>query len=196
MLHIKELIVVEGKYDKEKLKKVTDAPIVCTNGFDLYRSKSVISSIRKLSEDRGIIILTDSDGAGFRIRAYLKNCLGKNCSIKNAYIPAVKGKEHRKDKPGKEGLLGVEGMSEAVLEDILSKVSSNSCSDSYVSVSKADFYALGLSGKPDSSKMRDKLAKKMGLPPRLSANGLLELINQTGGRELLDKYISTQKVSK
>ena len=188
MLHLKEVIVVEGKYDKEKLKKITDAPIICTNGFGLYRSKAVIESIRRLSKNRGIIILTDSDSAGFRIRAYLKNCLGRDCVIKNAYIPAVEGKEKRKDKPGKEGLLGVEGIDTETLERILAKTVPEIDETDCIPVTKADFYSAGLSGKPDSAARRTRLAKKLGLPPRLSANGLLELINQTGGKELFDKY--------
>lgn len=190
MLHLKEIIVVEGKYDKEKLKKITDAPIICTNGFNLYRSKAIINSIKQLSKGRGIIILTDSDQAGFRIRAYLKNCLGDACAIKNAYIPAIEGKEKRKEKPGKEGLLGVEGIDEDILEEILAKAGMETDAADFIPVTKADFYTAGLSGKSDSSARRTQLAKKLGLPPRLSANGLLELINQTGGKELFDKFIS------
>ncbi len=190
MLHLKEIIVVEGKYDKEKLKKITDAPIICTNGFNLYRSKAIINSIKQLSKDRGIIILTDSDQAGFRIRAYLKNCLGDSCVIKNAYIPAIEGKEKRKEKPGKEGLLGVEGIDEDILEKILVKAGMETDAADFIPVTKADFYTAGLSGKSDSSARRTQLAKKLGLPPRLSANGLLELINQTGGKELFDKFTS------
>lgn len=190
MLHIKELIVVEGKYDKEKIKKITDAPVICTNGFELYRSKSVINAIRSLAKDRGVIILTDSDSAGFRIRAYLKNRLGDSCKIKNAYIPAISGKERRKDKPGKEGLLGVEGINEELLGEILANASTEADNNKIIPVTKADFYELGLSGKPNSTKLRNELTRKMKLPPRLSANGLLELINRTGGRELLDKYIT------
>lgn len=190
MLHLKEIIVVEGKYDKEKLKKITDAPIICTNGFNLYRSKAIINSIKQLSKGRGIIILTDSDQAGFRIRAYLKNCLGDACAIKNAYIPAIDGKEKRKEKPGKEGLLGVEGIDEDILEEILVKAGMETDAADFIPVTKADFYTAGLSGKSDSSARRTQLAKKLGLPPRLSANGLLELINQTGGKKLFDKFTS------
>ncbi len=190
MLHLKEIIVVEGKYDKEKLKKITDSPIICTNGFNLYRSKAIINSIKQLSKGRGIIILTDSDQAGFRIRAYLKNCLEDACAIKNAYIPAIEGKEKRKEKPGKEGLLGVEGIDEDILEEILVKAGMETDAADFIPVTKADFYTAGLSGKSDSSARRTQLAKKLGLPPRLSANGLLELINQTGGKELFDKFTS------
>ena len=151
MIHIKEAIIVEGKYDKEKLKKITDAPIICTNGFDLYRSSQLMNSIRFLAKRNGIIILTDSDSAGFRIRNYIKTCVGKDGSVKHAYIPAVKGKEKRKEQAGKEGLLGVEGMSEDILLDILSKLTSVSTSDSPerpdIEITKKNLSTTDLSGK-------------------------------------------------
>lgn len=122
MLHIKETIVVEGRYDKEKLKRVTDAPIICTGGFDLYRNKNTVKAICRMAEKTGVIILTDSDRAGFRIRSYIKQCTGGRGSVKHAYIPTVPGKERRKDKAGKEGILGVEGIDEETLAEILSRV--------------------------------------------------------------------------
>lgn len=122
MLHIKETIVVEGRYDKEKLKMVTDAPIICTGGFDLYKNKNTVKAICRMAEKTGVIILTDSDRAGFRIRSYIKQCTGGRGSVKHAYIPTVLGKERRKDKAGKEGILGVEGIDEETLTEILSRV--------------------------------------------------------------------------
>lgn len=122
MLHIKETIVVEGRYDKEKLKRVTDAPIICTGGFDLYKNKNTVKAICSMAEKTGVIILTDSDRAGFRIRSYIKQCTGGRGSVKHAYIPTVLGKERRKDKAGKEGILGVEGIDEETLAEILSRV--------------------------------------------------------------------------
>lgn len=122
MLHIKETIVVEGRYDKEKLKMVTDAPIICTGGFDLYKNKNTVKAICRMAEKTGVIILTDSDRAGFRIRSYIKQCTGGRGSVKHAYIPTVLGKERRKDKAGKEGILGVEGIDEETLAEILSRV--------------------------------------------------------------------------
>lgn len=190
MLHIQEAIVVEGKYDKERLRQLTDAPILCTHGFELYRSRAIVDSIRRFARERGIIILTDSDSAGFRIRNYLKGCLGKDCVIKNAYIPAVKGKERRKEKPGKEGLLGVEGMDEKTLSSILASAATMETSAIQQPVTKSDFFADGLSGGPDSALRRARLCRYLRLPPRLSANALLELLNQTGGytayREAMD----------
>ncbi len=181
MIHIKEAIIVEGKYDKERLRQLTDATILCTHGFALYRSKALLNSIRNFAKNQGIIILTDSDRAGFRIRNYLKTCIGKDCIVKNAYIPSVPGKERRKEKPGKDGLLGVEGMSEAVLEEILKTAATTIEESSVQTVTKADFYQDGFTGKSESSELRKKLAKELQLPPNISANALLELINQIGG---------------
>ncbi len=184
MIHIREVIVVEGKYDKQRLRKITDAPIVCTEGFGLYRSKAILNSIRSMAKDRGVLILTDSDSAGFRIRNYLKSCLGKSVPVRHIYIPAVKGKEKRKEKPGKEGLLGVEGMDDAVLEQLLSAESAPVEDVDIVPVTKADFFADGFSGKPDSAEQRKRLTQLLRLPPRISATALLELINQIGGMEV------------
>lgn len=190
MLHIDEIIVVEGKYDKEKLKKVTDAPVVCTYGFELYRSGRIIGNIKKLAKNRGVIVLTDSDRAGFRIRNYLKQCLNESVEIKNAYIPQIEGKEKRKEKPGADGILGVEAMSEELLEEILLKASSSSGKEkkSVREVTKSEFYADGFSGKPDSTERRKKLAKLMNLP-NMSANALLDIINKIYGYDEYKNYI-------
>jgi len=164
---------------------------VCTHGFQLYRSKAILDSIRRFAKDRGVLILTDSDRAGFRIRNYLKTCLGQNCSVKNLYIPTIAGKEKRKDAPGKDGLLGVEGMDDETLLTLLSSAATVEEQEvSLTPITKADFCALGLSGKPDSAQKRAELAKKLHLPPRMSANALLELLNQLGGMELLETVIS------
>lgn len=181
MIHIKEAIIVEGKYDKERLRQLTDAPILCTHGFSLYRSKALLNSIRNFAKNQGIIILTDSDRAGFRIRNYIKTCIGTNCNIKNAYIPSVPGKERRKEKPGKEGLLGVEGMTEDVLEEILKSAATSVDITSVQKVTKTDFFKDGLTGREDSGERRKKITKHLKLPPNISTNALLELINQIGG---------------
>ncbi len=193
MLNINDLIVVEGKYDKEKLKKVTNAPVICTNGFDVYRSDRIIKSIKALSKGRGVIILTDSDRAGFRIRNYLKQCLGEEVKIRNAYIPEVKGKEKRKDKAGADGILGVEGIDEKTLEEILAKASFDNEYKELVPVLKSDFYKDGFSGKADSSDKRKELAKILGLPPRISANGMLQLINSIYGKEEYKEALKKMK---
>lgn len=190
MIHIEELIVVEGKYDKEKLRKVTDAPIICTHGFELYRSNRIINSIRQMARTRGVIVLTDSDRAGFRIRNYIKQCLGKDANVKHAYIPSVKGKEKRKEKAGADGILGVEGIDEKTLEDILKKATAATTSKPLTPVTKAEFFADGFSGKPDSTAKRERLARAMSLPPKMSANALLDIINKVYGLEEYKKFIS------
>ncbi len=184
MLHIEEAIVVEGKFDKEKLRAITDAPIICTHGFELYRGTRMINVIREIAQTRGVIILTDSDRAGFRIRSYLKQCLGKDAKVKHAYIPEIKGKEKRKDKPGKAGLLGVEGMTEDVLRRILEQVTKvEERSETFSEITKADFYKAGLTGGEQSACRRAVLAKYFNLPSKMSANALLELLNSLYGGE-------------
>ncbi len=184
MLHIRETIVVEGKFDKEQLKKITDAPIICTGGFSLYTSKNIINSIRAMAKKTGVIVLTDSDSAGFRIRNYIKQCVGNCGTVKHAYIPNIEGKERRKKTFGKEGLLGVEGMSEALLTEILKTVTEEYIpKEQGVKITKAMFYEDGLSGSKKSAEKRRRLAKSLGLPARLSANALLEVLNSAIGYE-------------
>ncbi len=184
MLHIKETIVVEGKFDREQLKKVTDAPIICTGGFSLYTGKSIINSIRTMAKKTGVIILTDSDSAGFRIRNYIKQCVGDKGVVKHAYIPTVEGKERRKSTPGKEGILGVEGMSEELLCEILKSVTEEYVpNEQEVKITKAMLYRDGLSGGSDSAQRRVRLTKELGLPVRLSANAMLEVLNSAIGYE-------------
>ncbi len=180
MIHIKETIVVEGKFDKEKLKTVTDAPIICTGGFSIYTNKNIVDSIRRMAQKTGVIVLTDSDRAGFRIRNYIKQCVGKRGVVKHAYIPSVEGKERRKEKSGKEGLLGVEGMTEELLAEILENVTEvTDCEkrDKSESITKSTFFDDGFSGKNDSSEKRKMLAKELGLPLRISANAMIEVLN-------------------
>ncbi len=180
MLHTKETIIVEGKFDKEQLKKVTDAPVICTGGFSLYTNKNIINSIRRMAEKTGIIILTDSDSAGFRIRNYIRQCVGNRGTVKHAYIPSVKGKERRKETAGKEGLLGVEGMTEELLSEILQSVTEigePTPRKHEEIITKAVFYEDGFSGKDDSLQRRIKLAKELGLPARISANALIDVLN-------------------
>ena len=192
MLHIKETIVVEGKFDKEQLKKVTDAPIICTGGFTLYTDKSIITAIRKMAQKTGVIVLTDSDSAGFRIRNYIKQCVGDRGTVKHAYIPSVKGKEKRKTVGGKEGILGVEGMTEELLSEILKSVTEVTAAGkvSEQQITKAMLYEDGLSGGEESAAKRKKLAQKLGLPVRISANALLEVLNFAIG---YDEYKETLK---
>jgi len=180
MLHIKETIVVEGKYDRERLKKITDAAIICTGGFSLYSNKNIINSIRKMAKTTGILILTDSDSAGFRIRNYIKQCVGNDGVVKHAYIPSIEGKERRKETAGREGLLGVEGMTEELLAEILQSVTEVGESKPRKPeeiITKTMLYADGFSGRDDSQQKRIALAKELGLPARISANALIEVLN-------------------
>ena len=179
MLHIEETIIVEGKYDKEKLKEITDAPIVCTGGFSVYKNKQLISFLKKAAIDKGIIILTDSDSAGFRIRNRIRQCIGNDGKIINAYIPTVKGKEKRKLTAGKEGLLGVEGINAEVLKEILEKAANITDTPKEAFLTKARFFSEGFSGKPDSEEKRKSLAKILKLPLRLSTNAMIDIINKT-----------------
>ena len=191
MLHIKETIVVEGKYDRERLKKITDAAIICTGGFSLYSNKNIINSIRKMVKTTGVLILTDSDSAGFRIRNYIKQCVGNDGVVKHAYIPSIEGKERRKEKAGKEGLLGVEGMSEELLADILKTVTEVKAEnrENEPKITKAMLFEDGLSGSEESAVKRRKLEKLLGLPPRLSANALIDVLNGAIGFEEYKKAL-------
>lgn len=188
MRRIKEVIVVEGRYDKNTLAQVVDAPIITLGGFSVFHDKEKVRFLRRLAEERGLIVLTDSDGAGFVIRNYLKGALPGG-SVKQAYIPDIAGKERRKRIPGKEGKLGVEGMTPALLENCLRRAGAtiedgDSPGGAAGSpLTKGDLYAFGLSGGEDSAGKRRALQKSLGLPERLSANGLLQALNALYSRE-------------
>lgn len=177
MITIKEAIIVEGKYDKMRLKSVVNATIIETNGFRIFKDKEKVSLIKQLAQKQGIIVLTDSDGAGFVIRNHLKNIVPKE-QIKHAYIPQIKGKEKRKDAPSKEGTLGVEGINEQQLLLSLKNagVTYNSA-DKKNSISKTDLYKLGLTGRDNSQKMRGELLKKLNLPQYITTNALIDVLN-------------------
>lgn len=194
MIHIKETIIVEGKFDKERVKRLCDAPIICTGGFQVFRSKELMNTIRHLAATTGIIMLTDSDQAGFKIRSYIKSCIGDKGTVKHAYIPSVQGKEKRKDKPGKEGILGVEGMDDSVLKDILRRLATDDCGSVPEHIlTKAELYSDGLSGKPDSLNLRRKVLKELNLPVRLSPNAMIEIINKSN---MYDEYKHALKIHK
>lgn len=186
MHRIKEVIVVEGRYDKNSLSQVVDALIIETSGFGIFNDRQKQKLLRTMAEARGLVVLTDSDGAGFVIRNFIKSCVDP-ALVKHAYIPDVYGKERRKDKASKEGKLGVEGMSPQVLLECLIKAGV-SLDDSVLEkrerlISKADMFALGLSGKSGSKEMRKKLIKQMDLPEHISADALLDILNATMSRE-------------
>ena len=182
MKAIKEVIVVEGRYDKNALSQVVDATIITLGGFSVFNDKEKLAFLRRLAEKQGgLIVLTDSDGAGFVIRNYLKGALPKEL-VKQAYIPDIAGKERRKRKAGKEGKLGVEGMKPEVLLEALRRAGATFLDEDVQPVqrepiTKADLFALGLSGGAGSAAKRQALLKKLELPEHLTANGLVEALN-------------------
>ena len=185
---IKEVIVVEGRYDRNALAQVVDATVVTLGGFAVFNDKEKVAFLRRLAAERGLIVLTDSDGAGFVIRNYLKGALPKE-QVKQAYIPDIHGKEKRKRAPGKEGKLGVEGMTPQVLTDALRRAGATFEGEDAprrsAGITKADLLDKGLIG-PGSAERRATLQRELGLPARLTANGLLEALDLLLTREEFD----------
>ena len=181
MIKIKEAIIVEGTYDKIKLGQLVEATIIATNGFSIFKDKAKLTMIRKLAETTGIVVLTDSDRAGFLIRNYIKQCIPDKY-IKHAYIPEVKGVEKRKRIPGKERLLGVEGVNNRLIEKALQEAgcmlqNNHRAEESVKKITKTDLFEDGFTGRPNSSELRKKLTDKLGLPSRISTNSLLDVLN-------------------
>lgn len=182
MIKVKEAVIVEGKYDKIKLSSLIDGLIIETNGFQIFKDKEQMAFIRKLADTRGIIVLTDSDSAGFLIRHYLAGAIEPE-KIKHAYIPDILGKEKRKAKPSKEGKLGVEGVPAQIIRDALKRAGAGldtrqaSAGGSAGKITKADLYLTGLSGTRDSAQKRRALLKMLSLPEHLSANSLTQVLN-------------------
>ncbi len=190
MLKIKEVIIVEGSYDKSKLSSLVDTTIVVTDGFLIFKDKKKCAMIKALAEKNGAIIFTDSDSAGFKIRNYLKNILA-DCKVRHAYIPDIKGKEKRKNHHSKEGFLGVEGVSDEIILKALENAGFDLCSEKEAKkITKTDFYYDGLTGNPDSAERREQLKKKLNLPKHLSANMLLEVLNRLYGYEVYKKTVT------
>ena len=180
MIKIKQAIVVEGRYDKNTLSQIVDAPIIETNGFGIMKDKANLAFLRRVAQNRGLIVFTDSDGAGFVIRNFLKSAIDP-AYLLHAYIPDIYGKEKRKSASGKEGKLGVEGMTRQVILDALRRCGASfedeAASAFSGSITKQDLMELGLSGGKDSSFLRKKLLKKLDLPEHMSANALLQALN-------------------
>ena len=181
MITIKEAVIVEGKYDKIKLSNFIDGLIITTEGFGVFKDKEKQQLIRHLAKVRGLLVLTDSDGAGFVIRSFLKGIVPPE-QVKNAYIPDIFGKEKRKASPSKEGKLGVEGLSEEILSQAISR-SGATCTitdgvqKTVAAITKADLFLLGLSGCDNAAENRDKLKKRLNLPQKLTPNSLLAVLN-------------------
>lgn len=199
MVKIQEAIVVEGRYDKNTLSQIVDAPILETGGFRIYKDKQQLALLRQVAEKRGLIVFTDSDGAGFVIRNYLKGAIPAKY-LKQAYIPDIYGKEKRKAAPGKEGKLGVEGMTREVILDALRKAGATFTEEQSVSVrgeiTKQDMMQLGLSGGKNSSFLRQKLMQKLNFPVHMSSNALLQALNLLYTKEELTILIEDMKEEK
>lgn len=194
MVKIKEAIVVEGRYDKNTLSQIVDAPVLETSGFGIFKDKQHMALLRRVAQTRGLIVFTDSDGAGFVIRNHIKSAIPAKY-LKHAYIPDIPGKEKRKSAPGKEGKLGVEGMTKEVILEALRKagatiegVDAPQCRG----ITKQDLMALGLSGGPDAAAKRLALLKKLDLPEHMSANAMLQALNLLYSPEELEQILRSE----
>ena len=179
MVKIREAILVEGKYDKNTLSQIVDATILETSGFGIFKDKKQLDLLRKVARKRGLIVFTDSDGAGFVIRNHIKSAIPAQY-LKHAYIPDIYGKERRKAAPGKEGKLGVEGMRPEVILDALKRAGATIEGQSQTekpAISKQSLMELGLSGGPNSAQLRLALLKELDLPEHMSANAMLQALN-------------------
>lgn len=197
MLRIKEAIVVEGRYDKNTLSQVVDTLILETAGFGIFKDSERMALLRRAAERRGLIVLTDSDGAGFVIRGRISGSIPKHL-VKHAYIPDVYGKERRKKQGGKEGKLGVEGMPPQVLEQVLRRAGATVLEEQEAAaaqaspLTKADLCAAGLAGGTDSAARRQALLRKLALPQHMSANALLAVLNGCYSREEAERLLQEE----
>ena len=191
MVKIREAILVEGRYDKNTLSQIVDAPILETSGFGIFKDKQQMDLLRRIAQTRGLIVFTDSDGAGFVIRNHIKSAIpGKY--LKHAYIPDIPGKERRKAAPGKEGKLGVEGMSREIILDALRRAGATIEGEQVAPanrITKQDLMALGLSGGPDAAAKRLALLKKLNFPEHMSANAMLQALNLLYDLDELKKHL-------
>lgn len=192
MIRIKEAIVVEGRYDKNALSQVVDAVILETSGFGVFKDGEKLTLLRRLAEKQGLIVLTDPDGAGFVIRNYIKGAIPPH-QVKHAYVPDVSGKERRKRSPGKEGLLGVEGMSPDILLQALLRagatVEGGEPALPRSELTPADLFTLGLTGRPDSAGRRERLLHRLELPRHMNAKALLTVLNALYTRSELEALL-------
>ena len=195
MIRIREAIVVEGRYDANTLRQIVDAPIFETGGFGVFNDKALLNLLRTAAEKRGLIVLTDSDGAGFVIRRYLSGAIDPKL-VKHAYIPDIAGKERRKDHASKEGKLGVEGMKREVLLKALRDAGATfdeQAPERKGSITAADLYAHGLTGRPDSRARKQALLKQLSLPEHLSTKALAAVLSERMTKEAFLRIIEQIK---
>lgn len=193
MIKLKEAVIVEGRYDKIKLKNLIDAPIIETNGFRIFNDKERQSLIRQIAVKRGILIMTDSDGAGLVIRNFINGAVDKS-KIKHCYIPQLEGKEKRKEQQSKEGFLGVEGVPDEVIIDAIRKSGAVIEGEEHyksAEITKADLFRLGLTGSENSSAKRRALLRRLDMPGYLSTNAMLTALNCLYSLEELNDIIDT-----
>lgn len=196
MQSVKEVIVVEGRYDKNALRQVVDAVVIETAGFGIFNDTQKQKLLRRMAQARGLVVLTDPDGAGFVIRNFIKSCVPPE-QLKQAYVPDIRGKEKRKARPSREGKLGVEGMRAQTLLEALRRAGATfegaQSPENAKMISKADLYRLGLSGRERSAQMRAELIRELDLPEHLSADALLDVINATMSPEELISRVDLLK---
>ena len=195
MIKVDEVIIVEGRYDKNTLSQIIDGTIIETQGFGIFSDKEKLALFRRLAEARGLVVLTDSDGAGFVIRNYLKGAIDPKY-VKHAYIPDVLGKEKRKSSPSKEGKLGVEGMSREIIVAALTRagvsIDDSVCDNKAEPITKTDFFERGLSGGRGSKEKRLELLKKLQLPSKLSPNAMIDVLNALMSRDEFIKLFENE----
>jgi len=196
MIRIKEAILVEGRYDVNTICQIVDTIVLETGGFRIFNNKEGLGLLERIARTRGLIVLTDSDGAGFVIRNYIKGALPPG-SVKQAYIPDIKGKERRKRRGSKEGKLGVEGMRPEVIEEALRRAGAvflegeaDTAQPAAQAVTKADLFAWGISGGEESAMRRKRLLRALKLPEHMSSKALMEFINAAGAREELEAALA------
>ncbi len=195
MIKIREAIIVEGRYDRMRLAPLFDTAIIETGGFRVFKDDEKKTVIRRLAQARGIVILTDSDGAGFVIRNFLKGIISDNSQIKQAYIPDIKGKEKRKAQPSKQGLLGVEGMTDEIIVNAVLKSGVEVVGEEVQKVggeiTKTDFFIYGLTGGENSSVFRKAVLKKLGFPQYMTTNAMLSAVNLIYGKEEFEEILKS-----
>lgn len=192
MIRIREAILVEGRYDVNTVRQLVDTIVLETGGFRIFRDDEKLTLIRRIAAVRGLVVLTDSDGAGFVIRNFIKGAVPPE-QVKQAYIPDIQGKERRKRHAGKEGKLGVEGMRPAVIEQALRRAGATFLDESEPkacpAITKADLYEWGLAGRPDSAARRALLLRALELPEHMTANALLAFLNAAGTRAEIEQTL-------